>query len=471
MKKKNGWSYSPYQPLFMETELYICHVVPTINSICFEWLDAGCEQYEVYWKEMEGEFRLFAVTNKCCCEITNLSPDRDYAFYVCSGERKSAVRLARPGKVYGTVVNYLHPLDTAYSFSGNFLCSPCLLRHPDGFLLASMDVFQGCAPQNLTLIFRSDDDGETWSYVSELFPCFWPRMFIHKGVLYILACSTEYGDLLIGASYDGGKSFTEPTVLFRGTNGKNKMPGVHKNPQPVVEYNGRIYNTLEWGSWGLGYHAAMVMSADIDADLLSADSWSFSQPLLYDENWEGVGKGRSAGTIEGCLTVGKDGQLYNVMRYDMLKMEARYGLALRYLVNTEDPEAPLSFERAIEFPANHSKFEIRYDEKTETYFSIASRITCPEDAGKRTLLSLLASKDMVHWETLCDLIDERANDSTGKKIGFQYVDFFWEGEDIIYLCRTAMNKAASFHDTNYITFHRIPDFRKLLSLERTEEFG
>lgn len=77
----------------------------------------------------------------------------------------------------------------------------------------------------------------------------------------MLSCSTEYGDLLIGKSTDGGKTFGEPTVLLKGSGGKNGEAGIHKNPQPVVEFDGRMWNTLEWGSWGRGYHAVMVMSA------------------------------------------------------------------------------------------------------------------------------------------------------------------------------------------------------------------
>ena len=113
---------------------------------------------------------------------------------------KSRVRLARCGKSIGTVVNYLHPEDEAYGFSGHYLCSPSMVRHPDGFLLASMDVFAANHPQNLTLIFRSDDDGQTWHYVSELMPCFWGKLFIHKNELYMLSCSTEYGDLLTSSA-------------------------------------------------------------------------------------------------------------------------------------------------------------------------------------------------------------------------------------------------------------------------------
>ncbi len=36
-----------------------------------------------------------------------------------------------------------------------------------------------------------------------------------------------------------------------------------------------------------------------------------------------------------------------------------------------------------------------------------------------------------------------------------------EGDDIIYLCRTALNGAHNFHDSNYSTFHRIKNFRNI----------
>ena len=125
-------------------------------------------------------------------------------------------------------------------------------------------------------------------------PCFWGKLFIHKGELYMLSCSTEYGDLLIGKSTDGGKTFSAPVTLLRGSNGKNGNVGVHKNPQNIMYFNGRIYNTLEWGSWDNYdyYHAAMVMSADENADLLNPENWHFSEPLKYDPEWHGTVEAR-----------------------------------------------------------------------------------------------------------------------------------------------------------------------------------
>ena len=58
-----------------------------------------------------------------------------------------------------------------------------------------------------------------------------------------------------------------------------------------------------------------------------------------------------------------------------------------------------------------------------------------------------------------DIFDYR--DCSPWKVGFQYVDFEFDGDDIIFLCRTAINNANSYHDSNYSTFHRIKNFRNL----------
>lgn len=454
MKIHKSWSYRPYRPPFIEVgDIYICRVVPSENAVHFEWLGIGDVTYSIYFRvRNEGEFKLSGQTKEWEYTISGLETEQEYEFYVEADGKKSRIRLARCGFCVDSVVNYLHPEDDTYAFSGRALCSPSMVRHPDGYLLASMDVFKGDYPQNLTLIFRSDDDGKTWHYVSELFPCFWGKMFIYENELYMLAASTEYGDLLIGKSSDGGVTFTEPTVLLRGGNGKHGESGVHKNPQPVVEFGGRIWNTLEWGSWGRGYHAVMVMSAPIGSDLLDGDNWSFSEPVKYDPNWPGIPEGYSAGNIEGTL-VEMHGGLYNIMRYDMRKLNPNYGLIIAYKVDTENPEKPLKYDHCIRFPANHSKFEIHFDQRTGRYYSLASRILGEDHTRDRNLLSLMVSEDAEHWEVERDVIDMRNADP--QMIGFQYVDFFFEGDEILYLCRTAMNGAANYHDANYSTFGRI----------------
>lgn len=458
MKGQNTWSYQPYRPFLIDVgDIYICRVVPFETKIHLEWLGESGAVYSVFYRKRgENEFIQVGKTEENEFDIEDLETETDYEFFVQTDEKKSRVRLARCGESIGTVVNYLHPDDEAYAFSGHYLCSPSLVRHPDGFLLASMDVFAANHPQNLTLIFRSDDDGATWHYISELMPCFWGKLFIHKGELYMLSCSTEYGDLLIGKSTDGGKTFSAPVTLLRGANGKNGSSGVHKNPQNIVYYNGRIYETLEWGSWANKEycHAAMVMSCDENADLLNPENWHFTEPRKFSQFAPEIAElPNCTMTIEGTLTVAPDGKLYNIMRF------GKYGKILAYAVDTEDPDAPLTYSHCIDFPANYSKFMIQYDKISKKYYSIASRVYDREKSSARNLLSLMVSDDLLHWNVACDLYDFRDRDH--KKVGLQYVDFFFEGDDILYLCRTAINGANNFHDANYSTFHRIENFRNL----------
>lgn len=464
MKGYNGWSYRPRRPLGYEVgDPYICRVVPGAHSVRLEWLTEAGKTYTVFFRRRgEGEFRKSGESASGEWELTDLAEGTDYEFYVTAGEGRSRIRLARTGTCPGTAVNYLHPEDEAYVFSGRYLCSPSLVRHPDGFLLASMDVYGPGMPQNLTLIFRSDDEGETWHYVSEITPCFWGKMFIHKGELYMIGCSTEYGDLLIGKSTDGGRTFAAPTVISRGTGGKNGSLGWHKNPQNVVYKNGRLWTSVEWGSWGapqINYHLSAVLSVGEDEDLLDAENWHVSEPIRYDPTWPGTVQGHSNGTIEGTLTVTPDGKLCNVMRYQTEDAEPCYGRVLAFSVDEEDPDAPLTYSHPVYLNANLSKFMIKRDEVTGKYLTIGSRIDCPERCRDRDLLSLFVSEDCVHFSDVCDLIDDRGRE---KKSGFQYVDFMIEGEDILFLCRTGVNGQNSYHDSNYQTFHRIENFRRYL---------
>lgn len=462
MKGYNLWNYSPYRPLLWDDcDIYICRVVPAENSIHFEWLGEKTE-YQIYCRVRGAEkYSLAGTATKTEFDILNLTTDNEYEFYVCCGDKKSAVRLARCGKSVGTVVNYLHPEDGAYAFSGNCLCSPSLVRHPQGHLLASMDVYDEYTPQNLTIIFRSDDDGASWHYVCELMPCFWGEMFIHKGELYMLSCSTEYGDLLIGKSTDGGYTWSTPVTLLRGSNGKSGFCGVQKNPQNIVNFNGRVYTSLDWGAWrNKDYSfAAMVMSCDENADLMIAENWRFSYPKKFDPNeTKAVVKTYpQAVTIEGTLVVSPDNKLLDIMRFEV------DGYAICYEVDTKNPDAPLKYSYCMPFGANFAKFMIKYDEKTKKYFTIADYLY--SDKNTRNLLVLMTSDDLHNWNIVCNLLDARNEDSEKehlKKSGFQYVDFEIEGDDIIFLCRTAVNGARSFHDSNYSTFHRIKNFRNLI---------
>jgi len=175
----------------------------------------------------------------------------------------SAKRLVRTGKSFGTTINYLHPQDNAYRFSGRYLGSPCIVRLPSGKLIAQMDVHDGDDAENLAILFDSTDGGKTWHYLTELSPCFWGKLFYHRGKLYNIACAAVYGDIIIGCSEDEGKTWSVPTHIVHGTNGDY---GGHHGVMPVIEHNGRLYTTFEYGAWKFQTFYHCLLSIDAKAD-------------------------------------------------------------------------------------------------------------------------------------------------------------------------------------------------------------
>lgn len=462
MKAFTKWNFDRYRPAVCGNDkIYVERIVPQENGFAlFHTYKDACK---LYFKEADTPSDFSCVSSQNgYANVSGVPTDTEFEFYLSDhGENFSAHGFVHTGYAPGTVVNYLSQRDPKYLFSGQYLCTPSLLCHPDGYMLASMDLYVSKGAQNLTLIFRSDDDGRSWYHLTELFPCYWGTLFLHKGEVYMLGTSTEYGDILIGKSIDGGRNWLLPTVIQRGSCSPT-VPGWHKSSGHVLTYGGRLWCAYDYGAHATGGHASSLISAPADADLLDPANWSITDPLVYDPAWLGACNGDTRGFLEGNAVVGKDGKLYNVLRYSMSRGVPSYGLAGRLLADISAPEKALTFDSFIPFPGNHSKFDIVYDEVGQKYWSIVSRIRNESCANHRNLLSLICSDDMENWVLVKDLIDYTDHDP--KLHGFQYVSFSICGADIRYLCRTATNHAHSFHDSNYITYHTVKNFRDLLSV-------
>jgi len=459
MKGITSWNFTPYVTALNEERgraPYICRIAPCVGGFTFDFIDNGAENASYKLLLRKREYTTFEEQpiEGMSVTVDGLEDERDYEFCVVRDDgTRSSVRLVRTGFVPGTVVNYLHPNDKEYAFSGRYLCSPSIVKLQSGKLLSSMDLYAGDTPQNLTLIYESDDNGNTWHYLTELMPCFWGKLFTLNGRLYMLGCSCEYGDLLIGASDDEGKTWSAPTVIFRG-GCDIKTPGWHRAPMPITVHNGLVMTDVQYGSWLARTFGDCVLSAPVDSDLLDAASWSCTKPWEIIKHSETVPELPRAiyGGIEGNIVVSPDGTVYDMLRY---KSEA----ALFLKFDPTAPEAEMVFDEIIDFPCTASKWDVQYDGVTKKYFAIASR-ALDEPKTVRNLLALFVSDDIKHWAHVTDLIDCR--DMPSAEVGFQYVSFVIDGDDIIYLSRTAFNKAAGFHDSNYQTFHRIKNFRELV---------
>ena len=467
MKGYSGWDYKPYYSmdrLFRKENPFIAALRPGDGCIEVEWYDPqNAGEHTLQIMDANGFSRTVAA-DKNSLFVDGLKNGETYTFTVvdCDNSRRcSESRIAVVAPVVGTPVNYLHPQDTCYDFSGHSLCSPSILRMKSGTMLASMDVYQHLRGQNLTKIFASWDDGKTWHYQTDLFPCFWGKLFEFGDALYMLGFTTEYGHLIIGKSMDEGKNWSEFVSLFPGS-GNRYCGGPHRAPLNILEHDGRLWAAVDFGTWEKGGHMSGVVSASVTDDLMQPESWVMSAFLPCDPEWEGAPKGKSKGCLEGNMILLPDGTLCNFLRYQIQDCEPNRDRAVMLAVDTKNPEKQLSFYKVIDFMGGLTKFSVTYDPESRHYIALVNRVIDEKKPLARNVLSLVYSKDAIHWEFIRDVVDCSAYENATEKIGMQYPDMIIDGEDIVWVQRTAMNNAVNFHDSNYITFHRMRGFRRYI---------
>lgn len=352
--------------------------------------------------------------------------------------------------------------------SQRYIGSPSLATLPNGDYVVSHDFFGPKSSewqQATSRIYTSSNKGKTWRFLTEIQGAFWSSLFVHKGELYFLGPDRHHGTVLIRKSVDGGKTWSQPT---NRENGVILTGEFHCAPMPVVEYNGRLWRPMETAhgpilQWGKRY-GAMVMSAPVDADLMNAKSWQASAPILYDSTYN---NGDFGGWLEGNFVVDPQGKMWNMLRVGNRKSwdekAAMVGIAPDGKTLDFDPTTGF-----IPFDGGSKKFVIKYDTTSGKYWTLANvvrdkyrkQFPNKNPSNVRNTLVLKSSKDLINWKEEKTILQH--DDMVYH--GFQYVDWSFEGNDVIVLSRTAYfdgkDNAHNNHDANYLTFHRIKNFRK-----------
>ena len=81
--------------------------------------------------------------------------------------------------------------------SGEYIGSPSVVVLEDGTYLASHDFFGPGTNFDRYAIYRSDDQGVTWSHVTDMIGQWWSTLFTHRGDLYTIGTTREYGYAVI----------------------------------------------------------------------------------------------------------------------------------------------------------------------------------------------------------------------------------------------------------------------------------
>ena len=363
-----------------------------------------------------------------------------------------------------------------------YVGSPSIAILANGTYAASHDYFgKGGALRGSTLVFSSGDKGRTWKKIAVIPELCWASLFAHRDALYLTGTRKGDGDFVILRSTDGGSNWTSPASAETGLLFEGKF---HTAPVPVVEHKGRIWRaaeeTVSKKGWP-GKFGAWVMSAPADSDLLDAKNWTRSNAVAFSQKWI---KGARPGWLEGNIVVAPDGRLVNIMRtYALLGKDGDYeytGVAagipryeLAAMLDVSDDGTRMSFDADtgfFHFPGSQTKFTIRFDSVSGRYWSLVNKITIQHDGRdtkvsplrQRNVIMLTSSRDLRHWTEHAKVLrwaEGFGLRDTGR-YGFQYVDWLFEGDDIVAVSRTAWG-AKSYHDANAMTFHRIKNFRTL----------
>ncbi len=358
-----------------------------------------------------------------------------------------------PVKPPGTIVAY-NPAST-----GKYLGSPSICILPDGSYLAAHDFFGKKTSEDESVIYKSTDKGKSWKEIARLRQ-FWSALFVHKGSVYFIGTIQAHNNYVIRKSTDGGYTWTAPTDENTGIIVKGKF---HCAPTPIVEHNGRLWRALEDAEGGTEWpkrYGAFLISASVDSDLLKAESWTRTQAVWYNESFLNH---EFKGWLEGNAVIDKNGQVANLIRVHTLSKDKEYAAIIHAKANGN-----VSFNPSkdfIDLPGGSKKFTVRYDNQTKRYWTLVNYV--PEAyRGKeqmdriRNTLVLCSSTDLLHWDIHSRLLFH----PDYKKHGFQYADWVFDGKDIIFLSRTAYDDAEggaqNYHNTNYITFHRIKKIKK-----------
>lgn len=363
-------------------------------------------------------------------------------------------------------------IDHSPASSRVYIGSPSLAVWTNGDYLASHDFFGPGSQNRRTAVFRSGDRGATWRRLTELDGQWWSTLFVHRGALYLIGTSRENGFAVIRRSTNGGQTWTTPRDKDSGLLRDDGR--YHCAPVPVVAHGGRLWRAMEDtmgpGGWGSYFHAFM-MSVPEDADLLQAANWRCSNRLGRDPQWLA---GDFAGWLEGNAVVTPNGQIVDLLRVDTSRYPEKAAL-----VQISDDGRTASFEPQtgfVDFPGGAKKFTVRFDPRSDLYWSLATVVPPPQQnqarpGSVRNTLALTSSPDLRHWTVRCVLLHH----PDAARHGFQYVDWLFDGDDLIAACRTAyddgLGGAHNYHDANFLTFHRFKNFRQFTMKDSALPFG
>lgn len=408
------------------------------------------------------------------------------------------------------LANEYLPLYESDVANGEYCYTPALCNLGNGRIIATCE-HTGPDPQKRGMVYLSENDAKSFRFTG-YFPMGMARPFEAGGRVYILG---QMGHIYIVCSEDGGKTWSEAARLTP----EDEEGSWHQSGCNVWYKGDFVYLVMEHRvspdciSWPVAAMAPVLMRANVHDDLMKPESWTFASELFFrDEvdqeqlDWFGVPffqvpRGGMIDTVpEGhtprrtCAPIGwLESNVVQIMDpkhywYDPtgrtfhIFMRAHTGgtgyACLCKAVEKDDGTIETCFEtvpsgRRIVFlplPGGQMRFHMLYDEKTQLYWLLSTQATdsmtrsellepdrynLPNNERRRLVLHF--SKNCVDW-----IFAGMVAQGDGTKESRHYAGMVIDGEDLLILSRSGDYRAATAHNGNLITLHRVKDFRSLV---------
>jgi hypothetical protein len=281
--------------------------------------------------------------------------------------------------------------------------------------------------------YISKNKGQNWSLLSSSYNIEHASTFEHKGALYIIGdeAGNSAGRGAINKSTDGGYTWSTPTIL---------IDNFRNSPSHVEVAQGRIWIAFENLP---NPHTVNFLSASVNSDLMQAGSW------VKTTRADNVGTGNETDMVLG--------------REDWpIAMPKSGGPPVKAISATS---ATASSSDKFTLPGSNSKYTAKYDSISDKYYALTSNSELYPYEDRRLGITLWSSVDLKTWTKVKVVFQGKSQHCHG----FNYPSMQIDGDDIIFVLRTAWEyekgQAQRWHDANSLTFHRIRNFRNIISPE------
>ena len=355
-----------------------------------------------------------------------------------------------PGEVLAYVPLQYHWSYPLTSTPERFVADPEIKVLPNGDYLMSYSLSgrgTTAGTSGVSSLFRSTNGGVSWTSLGSRNGILRGSLFTQGSHVYFFGANHDSSNntaVLIKSSNDGS---TWSAPLSFTTSG----PGTPNNP---VVWSNRI--------WIAGGTA--IYSAPADADLMDAASWQRKTGFpSATSDWI---TGSSPTITEGQVVAAPDLGVF------ILPKVGQYALTA---LSRIDSSRNVRFDPAnnfVDLPGGEKKFGATYDAVSGKFFVLSNPVLPAHegssiDAAKmRNTAAVLTSRDLLNWNVEKIFLYS----SNERQEGFGYLNFDFDQNDIVVAARSSMvipgepapKPERGGHDTNLLTFHRVPGFRDLV---------